>query len=386
MNSSTLSKAFRCSDCAVRIAGRRVVIPLRSFSNSSIRRKHGAVPKFTEVSSTELQDLLTKVRERVFLPAHLSQEQRDLIFNPRKIQNLEGESAKATIAGEDFILKPLDITKNVPGRASSLRRAILLMTETRDWNNLPNLLQGLKTVGFDIKKKNKRYRNSDSAEYVVHQAGKSGQQAILLECLRRADETGLTLDNQFLVMQVFFWMQQKAMRSDWDAGSTKTALLWAELIKDLMQDPKHQLPVGSKPLHNLHEVNGILLELAAVRAVKHLDGKDVDGKVEKHARKLLESPRDLEARREPDTDDDKRQNIFLNFWLSNNAMVAHGIKLAQTVLGPSSELSAGLKQMHGSLEPLLSKAREELSATLSKRGEVKTGVRIHDELLGLKAL
>ncbi|KAG4428202.1 hypothetical protein IFR05_016316 [Cadophora sp. M221] len=371
MNSRILGRGLCCSDCAVRIAGRGISIQQRTFSSSSIRQKHGAVPAFTEVSSPELQDLLTKLRERLFLPAHLAKQQRDLIFKPKHEKSLNVEPVTAIIAGEEFRLKHISMTKDVPARMKSLQRATKLMKEKRDWDNLPNLLRGLKTVGFRL--------GQFPPEALVRRAGSAGRQDVVLECLRRADETGLTLTDPSVVVQVFFWIQQKAMASLWDAEETKKALHWAEMVKEMMEDPKHQAPESRRSVAEPHEINGILLELAAVRAVKHQGGKDGEGKVKKYALELLASPRDFES----PTAASKGQN----YWLSTNTPGVHGMKLAQTVLGPTSELSIRLKGRCEKLEPLLSATRDELfeHSKLHGKEDKLSGMRIFEELLGPNA-
>merc|ERR1712093_100540 len=272
MNSRNLSRAVRCSECAVRTAGRGTPLQQRTFSSSSTRQKHGAVPTFTEVSSPELQDLFTKLRERVFLPAHVAQPQRDLIFKGKHKKSLEVEPVTAIVAGEEFTLKYLDPLTDVPGKYKSFNKALALM-------------------------------------------------------------------------------------------------------KDMMAEPKHQPAAGSNSLANLLEVNGILLELAAIRASKYQDGKDVDGKVEKYATDLLASPRDFHVRRQNKSGGE-------NFWLSTNVPVVHGSKLAQAVLGVTSELSSRLKTLGEELEPLLSKAKVQVSETPTKNGTIQTGVMMYERLLG----
>ncbi|PVH79559.1 hypothetical protein DL98DRAFT_492608 [Cadophora sp. DSE1049] len=370
MNGRSLNRAFRCSECAVRIAGRGVSVQQRTFSSSAIRQKHGAVPTFTEASSPELQDLFTKLRERVFLPAHVAQPQRDLIFKGKHKKALEVEPVTAIVAGEEFTLKHLDPLTDVPGKYKSFNKALALMKDKRDWNNLPNLLQGLKTAKFRL--------DGNARINLLRKAGRAGRQDVILECLRRADETGLTLTEPNFVVQVFFWMQRKAYLSDWDVEETKKALLWAEMVKDMMAEPKHHSAAGSKPLANFYEVNGVLLELAAVKASKHQAGKDVEGKVERYASDLLASPRDFEAR---------HQSKFQerNFWLSSNIPVVHGLRLAQALLGATSKLSVGLKTLGEELEPLLSKAKDQVSEIPNKNGTVPTGVLMYEKLLGPKS-
>ncbi|KAK0122873.1 hypothetical protein ONS96_009899 [Cadophora gregata f. sp. sojae] len=326
----------------------------------------GAIPTFTEVSSPELQDLFTQLRERVFLPAHITQQQRDLIFKGKNKKALEVEPVTAVVAGEEFTLKPLDPLADVPSRYKSLNKALYLMQDKRDWNNLPNLLQGLKTVKFKLRE--------DERLGLLRKIAKAGRQDVLLECLRRADETGFTLKSPSFVVQVFFWMQQKAYQSDWDAEETKKALQWAEMVKDMMAEPKHQPAAGSDPLPDLHEVHGILLELAAVRASSHQDGKDADGKVEKYASDLLASPRHFEVRH-------KSNRGAPNYWLSTNIPTLHGLRIAQEVLGATSELSIGLKTLGEELEPLLSQAKDRISETPNRNGALPTSVLLYEKLL-----
>lgn len=59
----------------------------------------GAVPNFPEVSSPELQGLLSTMRETVFLPAHLSKPHRDLVFGARHRRTLEEEPFMVEVAG-----------------------------------------------------------------------------------------------------------------------------------------------------------------------------------------------------------------------------------------------------------------------------------------------
>lgn len=349
--------------------------PNAEFQSNNIT---AGIPAFTEVSSPELQDLLTKVRERIFLPAHVSEGQRDLIFKPKHQKSLEVEPVTATIAGEEFTLKHLDVVTDVPNRVKSLNEAVKLMKEKRDWDNLPNLLQGLKTAGFGLESRRYGSRKSGSlVESLLRKAGMAGRQDVILECLRRADETGLTLTKESTVSQVFYQIQQKALVSDWDAEETKKALHWAEMVREMMEDPKHRTPAGSQSLAEMPEVTGTLLELAAVRAVKHQNGKGADGKVEKYALDLLAGPRDFDVG-EKSSDD-------LNFWLCANLRIAHGIKLGQKVLDSTSEVSTKLKEVSAVLEPLLLAARDQLSEARTKNGSTLMGVKMYEKLLGAGA-
>ncbi|KAI9047388.1 hypothetical protein LZ554_008834 [Drepanopeziza brunnea f. sp. 'monogermtubi'] len=387
-----LGQALRCSECAVRFTGRGLSFPQRTFSSSTIRQRHGAIPSFTEVSSPELQDLLTRIRERIFLPAHVNESQRKLIFSPKHAKSLEVEPAIANIAGEDFRLRHLELTRDVPSRRTAVLKALRLMKEKRDWDNLPNLLGGLKNAGCQ--------HGPQVRLAVVGKAGKAGRQDTVLECLRRAEFTGLTLQHLEMPTQVLYWMAQKAVAADWDAQETKKALAWAEMVRDMMEEPKHKvMPKRDIPKYldaskDQPEVPGILLQLAAVRATQI--GKDEGGKVERYAKELLGAPMGFqevgkevgkEVRKEvgKEAGKDIAQKVYTfhpTFWLSTHAMVLHGIKLALPLLDAESKVGAGLKAKYEELEPLVLAVRDQLVAEQETKGKPSHSVEVYEKLLG----
>ncbi|EKD14710.1 hypothetical protein MBM_06921 [Drepanopeziza brunnea f. sp. 'multigermtubi' MB_m1] len=343
-----------------------------------------AIPSFTEVSSPELQDLLTRIRERIFLPAHVNKSQRKLIFSPKHAKSLEVEPAIANIAGEDFRLRHLELTRDVPSRRTAVLNALRLMKEKRDWDNLPNLLGGLKNAGCQ--------HGPQVRLAVVGKAGKAGRQDTVLECLRRAEFTGLTLQHLEMAIQVLYWMAQKAVAADWDAQETKKALAWAEMVRDMMEEPKHKvMPKRDIPEYfgtskDQPEVPGILLQLAAVRATQ--TGKDEGGKVERYAKELLGAPKGFQEVGKgvgKEAGKDTTQKVHTShptFWLSTHAMVLHGIKVALPLLDAESKVGAGLKAKYEELEPLVLAVRDQLVAEQETKGKPSHSVEVYEKLLG----
>lgn len=337
-----------------------------------------AVPAFTETSSTELNDLLTKVRSTIFLPTHVSKGQQDLIYKPKYARSLETEPVTARIGGEDFVLKHIDVTTDVPGKRESLQQALNLMQEKRDWDNLPNLLQGLSQA---------RYRPGMAMNLkILRKTGGAGRQDVILECLRRVKDTGMKLTNPTFTIQVLWWFQHKAVVSDWDNEETQKALAWAETAMVMLEDRNHwgkkTLSVEEDP-REWPQIHGILLQLAAVRASKHKNGKDEDGKVAQYAKKLssLQMPYkgpDLKAFGQP------------NEWLSTHIPTLQGMKLAENILDPSSEVAIDLKVKAADLERLVLEAKEALEQQVStserKDGKPLTAFWLYNKLLGSEAL
>jgi hypothetical protein len=279
------------------------------------------------------------------------------------------EPVTATIAGEEFRLEPLDKLKDVPNARKSLFRALELMQEKSDWDNLPNLLQGFKTAGV-------RLYTSDLLK-IVRTAGKAGRQDVILECIRRAGTTGFKSKNPELVQQVLWWFQHKALVSDWSAEETKKALSWAEMLVVLLENPTHS---GAKVIQGetdprvRPEVIGILLQLAAVRASKHLNGKDEDGKVAEYSQKLLGTSLDLGT---PKTE----THHELNPWISKAVPVLQGIRVARTALDPASKVAKDLKERSAELEQQVSAYRNTLAEATSGWEGQPTGLWLYEKLL-----
>lgn len=65
-------------------------------------------------------------------------------------------------------------------------------------------------------------------------------------------------------------LQKKAADADWSEKQTKQALGWAEMVADMLEDPRH---AGSRVVsyidpRTLPEVIAVLLQLSAVRGIR----------------------------------------------------------------------------------------------------------------------
>jgi hypothetical protein len=334
----------------------------------------GAVPTFTESSSPELQDLLSTVRETVFLPAHLSKPHQALIFGTRHRKVLEDDPVTVEISGEDFRLKHIDRTKDQPGTVEGLLKLVSLMKEKKDWDNLPIFLEGLKIAGRKLKP---RYW-----EKLVRKAGQADQQNTILECARRASRTGFVLKDLNLVREVMWWTQYKALSAGWTAQSTKKALTMAEQIADLLEDKKHcggTFLSASNPRAR-PEVVGVLLQLAAAHA-KLSNGKDDDGKVEIYSRRLLGTLARKANLREGLPEG--RELWTSNALLCNITPIVYGMRVAAEILGPESEVAKQLKEQEPALAAIAAREREKIIAEEpEKESSKRAGVWNYDLLFG----
>ncbi|QSZ32620.1 hypothetical protein DSL72_002199 [Monilinia vaccinii-corymbosi] len=373
MSVKTLSKPIRGCECLFKNAPLNLSRQQRSFTSSPVCQKVGHVPSFSPTSSPELDALLSKYRKNLFLPAHLSEYDQKLVYSQKHAQSLLAEPVKIQIGGEEFVLEHIDQLRDVPSTVKGFRQILNLMTEPKDWDNLPKLLEGL----HDCK------RHLPAAIYcqMIRRAALLGRLDTVIESARRVRYTGFRLRDEEIVTQIMYWISHKAQVSGFEEKETKQALAWGETVVDLLQDPRHAGDEGSLPTENgndvraLPEVIGILLQLAAVHAVKYKNGKDVDGKVATYTTRLFGTPYDLSTSllnmKRPEvrlyskadatnsdvanqTKDDssgfsadkiqKRTIRAKNHWLTAAAPVLHGMKIAQKVLGPDTIESVKLKE------------------------------------------
>lgn len=308
------------------------------------------------------------------MPNHLSQHQRNLIYKGKYKKELETEPVIATIADEEFRLQHINIFADLPNRKKALKHAVNLMKEKEDWKNLPNLLQEMKIDGVNT-------NAWDIQHHIVNRVTLGGRQEALLESLRRVEDTGLRLNEPIFVIRVMLAIQKKALDSDWEGRETAQALKWAEMVVEMMEDEKHagsRFLAGEDDPRLQLEVIGVLLELAAVRAVKHTESRDVDGKVAQYGGRLLGSPLEFKTTGEGEYE--------LNSWLWGHVPILHGIYEALKVLDASSDIAEGLKTKSELLDSMVSTAYEKLADISSKKQTSEQtslmGLQMHEKLLG----
>jgi hypothetical protein len=245
------------------------------------------------------------------------------------------------------------------------------MKDKKDWANLPNLLEGLNVAGT----------NTNAVHIkclVVTQCRVAGRQEVLLECLRRVKGTGMQLKEPRFVVRVMLAIQHRAFSTDFHEHETAKALKWAEMVVALMENPKHagsRVLAGENDPRLQPEVIGILLELAAVRAVKHLESRDVDGKVAEYGARLVGTRLEFKTPA-------NETEYELNPWLSAHTQVLHGIYEALKVLESSSAVAEGLQKKGEVLDAMVSTYYEKLASIASKKQKQLFGLQMYEKLLG----
>ncbi|TGO69640.1 hypothetical protein BOTNAR_0008g00050 [Botryotinia narcissicola] len=407
MSGKGLSKVIRGSECLFKHAPLNLTRQQRSFTSSPVCQKVGQVPSFSPTSSAELDALLLKYRKNLFLPAHLSEYDQELVYGTRHAESLKTDPVKVQIGGEEFVLEHINQLRDQPGTTRGFRQVLNLMMEKKDWDNLPQFLEGHRDCR----------RPLAHALYcqMIRRAGLVGRIDAVIEAARRVRYTGFRLNDEEVVLQMMYWIYYKAQVSGFEEHETKQALAWAEVVADLLEDPRHAgdkgplLAEGANDVRALPEVIGILLQLAAVRAVKHTDGKDLDGKVATYATRLLGTPYDLSTSllnlKRPEVrvyskpgavDSDiasqtkmdggeysaeeiqKKSIRAKNHWLVAAAPVLHGMKTALHVFDPSTVASSKLKENIPRLEKRVNRYASDLKGIAAGN----LGYRTYTNLFG----
>ncbi|KAL9130255.1 MAG: hypothetical protein Q9217_001505 [Psora testacea] len=254
MVAPTLKTPFICRPCLLRLLHTQS----RAFTTSPARRKHGPVPSFHPTPSAELDTLLSTFRSNIFLPAHLIHPQHTLLYK-RKNHTLltSDEPATVKLGGEVHQLHPLDHQKDEPKTRSSFAKAMALMAETGDWRNLPPFLEGLKTARRAIK--------GWQFEKAVRLANESGKQGVVMECLRRVEETGMGLWDLGVAREAMWGAVWKVIQGNGSEEAVGRARRHAESVWELMWDAKHTENMGGETdVRRRPEVLGVLVLMHAM--------------------------------------------------------------------------------------------------------------------------
>ncbi|KAI4213111.1 MAG: hypothetical protein LQ351_004265 [Letrouitia transgressa] len=332
----------------------------------------GAVPTFSSTSSEELDNILATFRSKVFLPAHLSREQQSILYRKKNINLLTSEDEPATvkIANETHRLLPLN-HKEEPQTRRSLNRMLDLMKEGRDWINLPAFLENLwlsqRTIkGWQMAK-------------IIRRACESGNQGIILECLRRMEKTGMVLADLEVARAVMWGGMKRCMQSDWAEQGLEAAERYLNSVWNLMEDERHvkkEIQRTKKDPRMRPEIVGVMLQVQAARRALYGEGAEKES-VQRSAEILLASWDNIEA--DVDELDWNDANWKLMMW----GPIWHGIKMALGFLGESPLRMKLENKMTKDLEPKIQKAREVVLAC-APQPEKRLGLSVYEALLNVE--
>ncbi|KAH8653458.1 hypothetical protein BX600DRAFT_79587 [Xylariales sp. PMI_506] len=227
---------FSAGSGALEAAARR--IPLagsqqaqRSFSATAQRNAH--IVQFTPSSSPQLDTLLSEIRNKIILPSFLTLAQRKKLFSPRYEKELQLDPIVIEIDGEVLKFRHLNpFNGDIPSTRKSVLGALKQFSTDADFANLRPLLEGINNTN---RKLDVRFLAT-----VVRLLGEKGRVHDIIENARRAEHTGLRLNSSEAVNELLYYVQLKAIESNWSKSTTQQALRWADLVVEMLDDPLHE--------------------------------------------------------------------------------------------------------------------------------------------------
>jgi len=251
MSRRTLSAAFPHNG-SLECLYRRIAATTqyRTFATTS-RRDVKHITKFTPTSSSELDQLLETMRQKIILPAFLPAEQRSRLYDPKWEQRLKSDPITIEIDGE--ILKfyhQNPLKGDIPETKKTLREIIHRLKTPEDFANLRPLLEGLNQAGRRI--------NDITRAQLTRIVCERGHHVELLDCARSVKRTGFRLDSHEVVLKLLSAIQMEAVNAGWAPAATRQALRRAEMVFELLESKDHQrttksgaenaLPLQSTPM------------------------------------------------------------------------------------------------------------------------------------------
>ncbi len=235
--------------------------------------------------------------------------------------------------------------------------------------NMVPFLIGLKTAGRKVK--------GSQFEKVIRRMGEKGGLGVVMEMLRRVEGTGVKLGDAEVAREAMWGGVLKCLQSEWSEEGVKEGEKFVEAIWQMLSEERHvdRNATGKETDPKMKpEIVGVLLWIRALTSSLFGESQDVDGKVKRAAEMVLAvwKNADLTVDDEGWHDANRKLMMWTPVW--------HGMKMARKIVGENTALGRDLATTISSdLEPLLSKAHENVSRHVSEDGS-RRGLHLYDEL------
>jgi hypothetical protein len=242
--------------------------------------------EFSPTSVPELDTILTKYRDTLFIPSVLSESHRRLIYRPSRHKLLLSDpGVTVTLPNdEDYKLQPMKLTDR-PIKATSLSSIRRILASTDDdaaWATVLPFLEGMNQA-----------KSSPSESFMVslvRKAFEKGKYNLPMAWTEQAKRTGMRLCFKDITHEMMIGCHKRAAAADFKGDELISAAKHAERVAQLLEQEEHcagKLKEGQFDMRKNVMVVGVLLELAAARAIHLHAGEDVDGKVHSYITKTI---------------------------------------------------------------------------------------------------
>lgn len=353
-----------CTRCALRIhrASQQETqqIASRAFSQATTRSRE--FPTFAYTTNDDLNDALANLRNKHLVPAFLNKREQKLIFSPKQKDYLKENPQTIELGGEEIELQWINRLTDRPARKVLTQQALEQIFATRDdkaWTNVAKLLQANQIL--------KKPVDERMQAKIVRKALNQGKIAHILAILQQSQKTGMSLKTPQVLDTLIQGFRDLAQRTNWDKAHTEKALKEMNLVALMLESEEHG---GGGRLRKddprrSPKVLGVMLELAAVHAYKHLEGKDTTGVVHRYADRLLSCMDDGHVAPSEEVLNLSERGPQTSF--QQSIPVLHGTFLANKMLGEKMPQAEKARQVITNYEARLSG----LAAVLESRAPEK---------------
>ena len=194
-----------------------------------------AIPHFVPSASPELDQLLSTFREKIFMPAALSQQHRALIYKRSKDAYITAEpGVTVTMSDEEEItLKPMDYFDK-PSLRRSLSTFVQILNQHSDhatWSNLVPFLQGLALAKCNVP--------SWFYPKIARKGCEMGKESLIIRCVENSRDTHVRLSIPGVARELYVSLYKRAMKAGFEGPQLDSAYSRAEKLALLLEDEEH---------------------------------------------------------------------------------------------------------------------------------------------------
>jgi hypothetical protein len=186
------------------------------------------LPTFANTSSSELDNVLATIRDKILVIKHLNKTQLKLIGNPEQKSYLETENVTVSIGDTEARLAPFIIKKDAPPRRATFEHALRLSEETGEWDFWIDIFRGVSSADLEIQK--------SFVKKFVWKALHCGQLDLVYKLVSKP-WTPISLDDEYIRVTLIKSIRQAAFSED--EKGLKSRLLQAEHLNELARRDIH---------------------------------------------------------------------------------------------------------------------------------------------------
>ncbi len=289
---------------------------------------------------------------------------------------------------EDLKLRPMRLEER-PVKRKSIYAIKQILASTQDdtaWSNLVPFMEGMKTA--------KEALDTRFFCQIARKAYEQGKFNIPVRCAELAKRTDFRLCYPGLARTIFIGCHDRAAAAGFEGDELLAASKQAEYLALMLEKEEHcggKLKDVEVDARKDLVVVGVLLELAAAKAVHQHAGKDPDGRVASYIAKSLAlldgyefEALTLEGPRTSSEADLKKHTLYRRGkHLVRTIPLWHGMKLASKVEGAvQPEVAKGFEERLRSLEMDIRTAEAECRAAEQHRPT--KALQMFDQVLSLR--